>query len=147
VGVLLIIFGIILFIAEIKIVSHGMLTVAGIISLVLGSIMLFESPVPGLGLSFKVMIPTIVFISLFFIAVIGLAVKAQMGKVKTGLKGMIGLKGVTIGPVHASGKVFVRGEYWNASSRESLEEGEHIKVTGISGLNLEVERFEDQKGG
>jgi membrane-bound serine protease (ClpP class) len=143
-GILLIIFGIILFIAEIKVVSHGMLTVAGIICLILGSIMLFESPIPALRVSLRVMIPTIVIISLFFVAVISIAVKAQMRKPATGIEGMIGIKGKTITGVHEGGKVFIKGEVWNASSDDTIEEDQLVKVTGVKGLNLKVEKTEDQ---
>jgi membrane-bound serine protease (ClpP class) len=142
-GILLIIFGIILFIAEIKIVSHGMLTVAGVISLVLGSLLLFESPIPALRVSLKVMIPTIIIISLFFVAIIGLAVKAQMRKPATGSEGMVGLKGNAVTPIHEDGKVFMKGEYWNAYSSEMIDEGERVEVVGMKGLTLEVKRTSD----
>jgi membrane-bound serine protease (ClpP class) len=143
-GVLLIIFGIILFIAEIKVVSHGMLTVAGIICLVLGSLMLFESPIPALRVSLRVMIPTIMIVSLFFVALISLAVKAQMRKPTTGMEGMIGLEGKAITLIHGDGKVFIKGEVWNASSVDTIEEGESVKVTGVKGLNLKVEKAKGQ---
>jgi len=146
-GVLLIIFGIILFIAEIKIVSHGMLTIAGVISLVLGSLMLFESPIPALRVSLKVMVPTIVITTLFFVAVIGLAIKAQMRKPATGVEGMIGEKGDAVTSVHEDGKVFIKGERWNAYSKDMIEEGEKIEVVGIKGLRLEVKKNEWEKGG
>jgi membrane-bound serine protease (ClpP class) len=139
-GVLLIIFGIILFIAEIKVVSHGMLTVAGIICLILGSIMLFESPIPALRVSLRVMIPTIIIVSLFFVAVISLAVKAQMRKPATGMEGIIGQEGKAITLIRGEGKVFIKGEVWNASSIDTIEDGELVKVTGIKGLNLTVEK-------
>jgi len=142
-GVLLIIFGIILFIAEIKIVSHGMLTVAGVISLVLGSLLLFESPIPALRVSLKVMIPTIIIISLFFIAIIGLAVKAQMRKPATGTEGMVGEKGNAVTPIHEDGKVFMKGDYWNAYSSEMIEKGEKVETIGMKGLTLEVKRTTD----
>lgn len=141
-GILMIIFGVILFIAEIKIISHGMLTVAGVISLILGSIMLFEPPIPALRVSLDVMIPTIVIVSLFFVGVITLAVKAQVRKPVTGPEGMVGEEGYAITPVHTEGKVFVRGEYWNASSQQPVEKGKRIKVTGVKGLKVEVEEIE-----
>jgi membrane-bound serine protease (ClpP class) len=143
-GVALIIFAIILFIAEIKIISHGMLTVAGIISLVLGSLMLFESPVPALQVSFKVMIPTIIAISLFFIAVISLAVRAQLNKPTDGIEAMRGKEGKAVTDVYGEGRVEVGGELWNASSSEPITIGERVKVTGIEGLALVVEKM---KGG
>jgi len=140
-GIALILFAIILFIAEIKIVSHGMLSVAGVISLALGSVMLFESSVPALRLSLSVMIPTVLLVSLFFIVVVSLAVKAQRGKTFTGVEGMIGREGTTLTPVHDDGKVLIKGEYWNASSHESIEEGVDVRVTGVRGLKLEVEKI------
>jgi membrane-bound serine protease (ClpP class) len=143
-GILLIIFGIILFIAEIKIVSHGMLTVAGIICLVLGSLMLFESPIPALRVSLRVMIPTIAIVSLFFVGVISLAVKAQMTKPATGMEGMIGKEGKAITGVHEDGKVFIKGEVWNASSGDAIDEGEPVRVIGVKGLNLTVEKVNEQ---
>ena len=141
-GVALIIFAVILFIAEIKVISHGMLTVAGVISLALGSIMLFESPIPALKLSFKVLIPTVAIVSLFFIAVISLAVKAQLRKPATGREGMIGYEGKTVTDVHEAGKVFVKGEIWNASSSEPIDKGEKVTVVGVEGLALKVEKTE-----
>jgi len=146
-GVLLIIFGIILFVAEIKIISHGMLTVSGIISLALGSLMLFESSVPALRVSLKVMIPTIVLTTLFFIAIIGLAVKAQMRKPVTGAEGMIGEKGNAVTPVYEGGKVFIRGEHWNAYSTDMIEKGENIVVVGMKGLKLEVKKMNENEEG
>lgn len=139
-GVLLILFAVILFIAEIKIVSHGLLTVAGILSLALGSLFLFESPIPALRVSFQVLIPTVIIASVFFVAVVSLAVKAQMRKPRTGGEGMVGEEGKAVTDIHEEGRVFVRGEFWNAVSREPVEEGEAVLVTGIRGLVLEVEK-------
>jgi len=144
-GILLIIFGIILFIAEIKIVSHGMLTVAGVISLILGSVMLFESPSPALRVSLNVMIPTVVITSLFFAGVITLAMKAQMRKPVTGLEGMMGEEGDAITEIYKDGKVFVRGEYWNAFSRKLVGKGKRVKVIGVKGLNVEIEEVRKEK--
>jgi len=141
-GIALILFSIILFIAEIKIVSHGMLSVAGVISLVLGSVMLFNSSIPALRVSFSVMIPTIIIVSLFFIAVVSLAVKAQRAKPHTGVDGMIGREGTAITDIHVDGKVLIKGEYWNASSSEHVEKGADVRVIGVRGLTLEIERIQ-----
>lgn len=142
-GIALILFGVILFVAEIKIVSHGMLSVAGIISLVLGSVMLFESSAPALRVSLSVMIPTVALVSLFFIAIVTLAVKAQRGKPFTGIEGMIGREGTAITPVHIEGKVLIKGEYWNAASREPIEEGANVRVIGMKGLKLDVDKIQE----
>ena len=138
-GILLIIFAVILFIAEIKVVSHGVLTMGGVVSLVLGSIMLFESPDPALRVSWSVLVPTVAIVSLFFIAVISIAVRAQMRKVLTGGEGMIGAVGETASEVFGRGKVIIRGEYWDACSNAPIGKGRPVKVVRVNGLKIEVE--------
>ncbi|HTZ39349.1 MAG TPA: nodulation protein NfeD [Syntrophales bacterium] len=138
-GVLLILFAVILFIAEIKVVSHGILTMGGVVSLILGSIMLFESPDPALRVSWSVLIPTVVTVSLFFVVVITFAVRAQMRKVLTGGEGMIGAVGETASEVFSRGKVIIRGEYWEAFSKAPIGKGRPVKVVQVNGLKIEVE--------
>jgi membrane-bound serine protease (ClpP class) len=140
-GVLLILFGILLFVAEIKVVSHGLLTVGGIISLVLGSLMLFDSPDPALRVSSRVLVPAVATISLFFVAVIALAVRAQMQKRYTGKEGLPGEKGEAITDVHEDGRVFVQGEYWQAFSDQKVEKGKKIRVVKVEGLGLKIEEM------
>ncbi|HEY5496976.1 MAG TPA: NfeD family protein, partial [Syntrophales bacterium] len=143
-AVLLILFGIVLFIAEIKVVSHGILTVGGIVSLAVGSLMLFDSPDPALRVSLGVLIPTLTIISLFFVGVISLVIKAQMRKKHTGKEGMIGAEGRTVTKVHEEGKVMVKGEYWTACSNTPLEEGTRVRVIQIDGLKVKVEKQEQK---
>ena len=141
-GILLIILAIIFFIAEIKIISHGLLTVAGIVALTLGSLMLFKTGEGQVGVSYQVMIPSIVIISGFFILIISLAVQAYFRKPQTGDAGLIGELGRVknrITPVQP-GKVFVHGEIWNARSDEVIEPGEVIQVSGIERLLLKVRK-------
>lgn len=138
-GVLLILFGIILFIAELKVVSHGILTIGGIISLIMGSLMLFDSPDPALRVSWQVMIPVLAIICLFFISIIALVLKAQMRRRHTGKEGMVGEIGKAVTDIHETGKVFIKGEYWNASSEKPVEKGKDIKVIRVEGLKLKVE--------
>ncbi|MDD5711241.1 MAG: nodulation protein NfeD [Smithellaceae bacterium] len=140
-GVLLILFGIILFIAEIKVISHGLLTVGGIISLVIGSLLLFKSPEPALRVSYNVMAFTLVVISAFFVAVISLAAKAQMKKKQTGREAMVGIEGRTVTEIDREGKVFVKGEYWQAWSDEPIGRDEPVKVVAIDGLRLKVRKL------
>jgi membrane-bound serine protease (ClpP class) len=137
-GVLLILFAVILFIAEIKVVSHGILTMGGVVSLVLGSIMLFESPDPALRVSWSVLLPAVAVVSLFFIVVISIAVRAQMRRVITGGEGMIGAAGEAASEVFERGKVIIRGEYWNACSKTPIAKGRPVKVVRVNGLKIEV---------
>jgi len=138
-GVLLILFGVLLFVAEIKVISHGLLTVGGIISLFLGSLMLFNSPDPALRVSFKVLIPSVAIISLFFAAVIALVVKAQMQIQYTGSEGMAGEEGEAVTDVHDDGRVFIKGEHWHAFSDKKIEKGKKIRVVKVEGLKLKIE--------
>jgi len=146
-GVLLILFGIILFIAEIKVISHGLLTVGGIISLVLGSLLLFESPDPALRVSWSVMIPTLTIICLFFAGIIALVLKAQMRKRRTGKEGMVGEEGRAVTDVHGTGKVFIKGEYWDSESDKPVEKGKKVKVVKVEGLKIKIEEIESKEGG
>ena len=138
-GVLLILFALILFIAEIKVISNGILTVGGIISLILGSLMLYDYPDAAIRVSFEVLVPTIIVISIFFISVISLAIKAQKQKSTTGSEGMIGMTGMTVTPIQASGTVLVQGEYWNAISKSFIDKDKRVKIISVHGLVLEVE--------
>jgi membrane-bound serine protease (ClpP class) len=140
-GVLMIIFGVILFIAEIKVMSHGMLTVGGIISLTMGSLLLFDTTEPALRISLQVLIPAILVASGFFIVVIWLAVKAQMRKHFTGTEAMIGAEAEAATDITDEGKVFLEGEYWKAISKEPVKKGAKVKVVKVEGLSLIVEEI------
>jgi len=145
-GILLIVLGVILFIAEMKVVSHGILTVGGIISLVVGSLMLFESPDPALRVSLDVMIPSLVIITLFFVAVIVLVVRAQLRRKRTGREGMVDAEGVAVTDVDPVGKVLVKGEYWQATSVRPIKAGMPVRVISVDGLRLQVEARERDRG-
>lgn len=144
-GVLLILFSIILFIAEIKIMSHGMLTVGGVISLALGSFMLFDTPEPALRLSLQVLIPAVAVASLFFIVIIWLAVKAQMRKHYSGTESMLEEEGQAITDIDTEGKVFYKGEYWTAQADQFIPKGAKVRIKKISGLMLTVDEIRKEK--
>jgi len=137
-GIALILFALILFIAEIKIISHGLLSVGGIISLLLGSLLLFDSPDPALRVSLKVMIPTLIIVSTFFIFIVSLVVKAQMRKKHTGPDELIGSEGIAVTDIFENGKTFIRGEYWEAWSEIPVAKGKKVTVEHIEGLKIKV---------
>lgn len=143
-GVVLIIFAFILFIAEIKVVSHGLLTIGGIISLILGSIMLIDikSTLEIVRISWQVILLIVVLTAAFFIFAIGFGIKAQARKPATGMEGMIGETGEAIGNLEPEGQVSVHGELWNAESLDGpICKGEKVIVTGISKLKLKVNKL------
>ncbi len=143
-GILLIIFSVILFIAEIKVMSHGMLTVGGIISLIFGSLLLFDSPEPALRVSLQVLIPAVVLISGFFIVVILMAVKAQMRKHYSGAESMVEGQGEASTDIANKGKVFFQGEYWSAESHNPITKGAKVKILKVDGLKLTVEEIKKE---
>jgi membrane-bound serine protease (ClpP class) len=140
-GMLLIIFGVLLFIAEIKVMSHGLLTIGGIIALILGSLMLFDSPDPALRVSWQILIPAVATISLFFAAVIALVVKAQRQKQYSGEQSLVGEEGEAVTEIRADGRVFVEGEYWCAFSDQKVQKGRKIRVVTVAGIKLKVEEI------
>jgi membrane-bound serine protease (ClpP class) len=145
-GVLLILLAIILFIAEIKVVSHGILAVGAVISLVLGSLLLFPSPEPGLRLSFGVLLATVLVTTLFFVVVVAKGVAAYRQKPITGQEAMPGERGTAETDLTPEGKVFVRGEYWNAVGSERIVKGEKVEVTAVEGLRVRVKKVADSAG-
>jgi len=138
-GILLIVLAIIFFIMEMKITSYGLLSVAGIISIFLGSLMMFKGTGPDLKLSWRVLLPTLILVSGFFVFVAGLVFRAQISKPRTGSKGLVGEIGIVKKALAPEGKVFVHGELWNARSDKTVEENTKVRVVNVVNLMLEVE--------
>jgi membrane-bound serine protease (ClpP class) len=142
-GILLILLAIVLFIMEMKIASYGLLSVAGIVCLLLGSLMLFEGDTPDMKLSLKVLLPTVIVVSGFFVGVAALVFRAQLSKPATGSYGLVGEIGVVKKALTPEGKVFVHGELWNARSKEPLDEDVKVRVVKVVNLMLEVESADE----
>ncbi len=140
-GLLLIALAVILFITEIKVASYGILSIGGVISLTIGSIMLFED----VGVSLKLMMPTIVLVGGFFVVVAGLAFRAYRARPKGGTDGLLGEVGIVKERIDHEGLVFVHGEYWRAKAKEKLEPGEEVEVVGVKGLVLRVKKAANQE--
>jgi len=141
-GLALIIFGIILFLLEIKIVSHGLLAIGGAVSLLLGSMMLVRS---GSGLEVVKISRTVIISAtavsvLFFLFIIGVGIKAQRRKVVTGVDALIGSVGEVINTLDPAGTIKVQNETWNAESLAGvIGQGEKVKVKEMKNLKLYVE--------
>lgn len=143
-GLALIVFALILFVLEIKIVSHGLLTVGGTISLILGSIMLIKTESFGevIRVSWGVIILVVALTVLFFTFAIGMGIRAQRKKPVTGNEGLLGETGEAFSDLDPKGKVLVHGEIWSAESSEGkIHKGERIIVSEITGLNLRIRKF------
>jgi membrane-bound serine protease (ClpP class) len=140
-GLLLIFFGIILLIAEIKIVSHGVLTIGGIIAILLGSVMLVNTPELPLRVSWTVIIPVVAVTAGIFVFAVSAGVKAQMSRPTTGSAGLVEEIGVARTPIDPEGQVMVHGELWTAvADGATIAAGERVRVVSVEGLRLHVER-------
>jgi membrane-bound serine protease (ClpP class) len=137
-GLLLMALALIFFILEVKIVSHGALTIGGIISMLLGSLMLFESPEPYMRASLSVIIFVVLATAAFFVFAVGMGLKAQRRKTTTGEAGMVGEVGVARSALKPEGYVFVHGEIWKAEADEPIEQGEKVVVREVEHLTLKV---------
>jgi membrane-bound serine protease (ClpP class) len=139
-GVALIALSALLFFLEIYITSHGLLTIGGIVSLLLGSLILFESRVPFLSISWATIVIAVIIIGAFFLFLVGLGIRAQFKKKASGKEGLIGEIGVARTVINASdGTVFIHGEYWNARSKSAVKKGLRVRVIAIENMVLHVE--------
>jgi membrane-bound serine protease (ClpP class) len=146
VGVLLLALAVVLFLAEIKVVSHGILTIGGAVAFLLGATLLFESPEPALRVSWAVILPALLLTVGFFVFALGAALRARRARPTTGREGLVGSVAsvrVPFEPVPGAaaeyrGKVALRGELWNAVSAEPAAGGERVEVVAADGLTLRV---------
>ena len=139
-GLALIFLAVIFFILEIKITSYGMLTVAGVICLVLGSLMLFKTPEPAL----RVSVQLIAMLSTFTLLVVGflawMALRAQRAPVRTGIEGLVHEVGRAQSALAPRGKVLVHGEIWDAVAEEPVAAGDPVEVVAVRNFTLAVRR-------
>jgi len=140
-GVALILLGLILFFAEIKLTSYGMLALGGVISILLGTIMLFKSSPPYYQFSLKIVLPLFIFTTLFFGTLAYIAIKAQFQKPFVGIEALIGEEGEAVTDIEPEGKVFVHGEYWDARSDTPIKKGERVRVEDVKKFKVIVKRI------
>ena len=138
-GLLLILFGVVLLVAEIKIVSHGVLAIGGIVSMALGSLMLFDATEIGFRVSWWVILPTVGATAGVFLFVIAAGVRALTRRPLQSTSGMIGRTGIAREALAPFGQVAVMGELWRAVSEgETVEAGATVRVVDVDGLTLKV---------
>jgi membrane-bound serine protease (ClpP class) len=146
-GLALIIFAVILFLLEIKIVSHGLLAIGGVISLLLGSMMLIKSnsSLEMVKISRSVIIAATVISALFFLFVVGFGIRAQRRRVVTGMEGLVGTVGEALESLSPKGTVKVQGEIWNAESLSgNIDKGEKVIIKEMKSLTLFVEKINNR---
>jgi membrane-bound serine protease (ClpP class) len=141
-GLLLILFGLILFALEIKVTSYGLLTVGGLASLIFGSMILMDSSVPELQLSLRVVLPVVFGFTGIAMFLVRLGIAAQRRPAVTGAASMIGEAGQALTAIEPDtpGRVATHGEVWRATSGESIPEGARVRITNVNGLSLTVRK-------
>ncbi len=137
-GLLLMFLAFVLFVLEVKVQSFGLLTIAGIVSLFLGSVMLFDSPLPFMRVSYTVILPVVIGIGIVAFLLIMMIVKSHSRKSRTGYTGLIGETGEAITDLNPKGKVFAHGEIWNATADEHVEKGVNVEILGVDKMTLHV---------
>lgn len=143
-GILLILLALILFVLEVKVTSYGALSIGGIIAMILGSLMLIDSSEPYayiFKISYQIVLPAVIITALFFIFGMVLVARTQKKKVITGKEGLIGAIGICSTEINPEGKIFLHGELWNSISDEHIMPKEKVKVVGIDGFTLKVEKL------
>ena len=141
-GLLLLLFGLVLLALEVKVTSFGLLTAGGVISLIFGSMMLFDSTAPELQLSLGVVVPVVLGFTAVAVFLVRLGLTAQRRPAVTGMEGMLSEVGEAITAVEPGtpGRVMVHGEIWRALSGDRLQPGDHVRITNVEGLTLTVRK-------
>lgn len=146
-GAAMLLLALLLFVLEAKFTSHGILGAGGAVAMVLGAVMLIDSPLPEMRIRWTTAVAVALPFSAITVLLLSLAVRARQNKVETGVEGMVGAPGVVLEPLAPRGKVMVHGEYWDAISTTALARGATVRVTAIDGLTLTVEPAGATEGG
>ncbi|NTW51921.1 MAG: nodulation protein NfeD [Chlorobiaceae bacterium] len=141
-GLLLILLALIFFTTEIFVVSSGVLAIAGLISLFIGSIMVFNVPESGLSLNWWLFIPLYLSFSASVLLLVFVVVRSTRGKPLSGQEGLVGETGRVRKVIEEGrpGKVYVHGEMWEATGSGTFPADSEVTVTGVDGLKLKVKQ-------
>jgi len=144
-GVLLFVLGIVFFILEATVTSYGLLAIGGVVSMVLGSLMLIKTDVEFLQISWSVIIPVVVVVATFSLFIVGMGVRAMRRRPVTGQEEMVGLIGIVKTALTPHGQISVHGELWDAVSAHPMQPGEEAEIISVNGLRLQVKPVSQQK--
>jgi membrane-bound serine protease (ClpP class) len=146
-GAALLILSFAFFVLEAKFAAHGVLAAGGSVAMILGAVILINSPLPEMRIHLSTAIALALPFAAITVFLLSLVMRARAGKVVTGVEGMLGETGVALADLAPDGRVFVRGEYWNAVATAPVKTGEKVRVTAIDHLNLTVEPVQNQSRG
>jgi membrane-bound serine protease (ClpP class) len=146
-GMLLILFAIVLFIAEVKVVSHGVLAIGGVVAMALGSLMLYDEPEAGFRVSWSVIIPTVAVTAGIFVFALTAGVRALGRRPQLGAEALVGATGTAYGALTGEGQVKLQGEIWRAVTDRPLPDGTPVRVVSVDGLTVRVVGIDAAEGG
>jgi membrane-bound serine protease (ClpP class) len=129
----------VLFALEAKFMTHGVLSLGGIVTLTLGGLMLVDGPIPEMRVHLVTALAVSIPLGLITAFLMRIAWQARSNKVVTGVQGLIGEVGVTQSALAPQGKVFIHGELWDATASSPVDAGQRVVVRKVDGLELEVE--------
>jgi membrane-bound serine protease (ClpP class) len=144
---LLILFAIVLFIAEVKVVSHGVLAIGGVVAMALGSLMLYDEPEAGFRVSWSVIIPTVAVTAGIFVFALTAGVRALGRRPQLGAEALVGATGTAYGALTGEGQVKLQGEIWRAVTDRPLPDGTPVRVVSVDGLTVRVVGIDAAEGG
>jgi membrane-bound serine protease (ClpP class) len=142
----LLVLALVLFVLEAKFATHGVLTVAGTLAMVLGALLLVQSPIPEMRIHLSTALAVALPFALVTSFLVTLAIRARMSKVQTGAAGMVGEIGVAYTALAPQGRIFIHGEFWDAVSTAPVEAGAQVRVMSIDRLTLKVEPVSSNSG-
>ena len=138
-AVVLILASFALFALEAKFSAHGVLAIGGMVTMILGGLLLVDAPIPEMRVRFITALAVSIPLGAITVFLMSIALKARANKIVTGAQGLVGEIGIAQTPLSPHGKVFVHGEIWNATSNTNVAAGESVVVRNLDGLRLEVD--------
>jgi membrane-bound serine protease (ClpP class) len=147
-GIILILIAVVLFIIDLKAVTHGVLTTGGIVAMTLGGLLLINTSFLAEGVNIPLLIFTVLVIGAIFLFILRKLIDARRRPYEAGKESMIGTLGTVREPLNPSGMVFVNGALWQATSTSGpLDAGTQVRVVAVEGLRLRVEALHQQQAG
>ncbi|HET6266777.1 MAG TPA: nodulation protein NfeD [Acidobacteriota bacterium] len=140
-GLALIVFAVLLFILELKVHSHGLLTAGGIVSLALGATMLIDAPIPEMRVARSVIFLIVSLVAATMIFLVTIVIIEHRKRPTTGIQGLLQEIGTAQTDIDPEGRIFVHGEIWRAVSNEKIQKGDRVRILSADGLTLQVQRY------
>jgi membrane-bound serine protease (ClpP class) len=141
-GLILIFFGVLLFVLELKVHSYGALTIGGLVSIILGATMLIDAPIPEMRITMRAIVMMSVLIAGTMALLLTMVIRLHRKTPVTGMQGLLQEIGTAQTDLDLEGQIFVHGEIWKAVAPYRIPKGDKVKISSIDGLTLHVEKYQ-----